>query len=196
MRRRAVEPGMLQVDLLIPEDEMITLQAMVGAASPAETIRAIIDEWMAEQDKQPTHLATSGSSKPFGEKRGQPAAQRGHDAPRSGQDRYPHRGPKPPARGDRPVEAGQDEHPIKAYQRRLREEELHKQRAHRGGNVSRSVGSGNAAPYRNAAGNRATPGEGRASSPPARRDGRPAAHPHHPDGRADAPRPPRKPRLR
>lgn len=179
---------MINVELQIPAEVVEQIQQITGIADATEAVKSVVKQWHEEHNATaaPTTAPAPASNPKVRHKA--PAIHRG-DQPASAarSSRPEHKVPtgnsrQAPQSSNTESAAGREEHPIKAYQRRLREEELHKQHVRRGGNINRTeVGrpANRSAANRPAAGNsRPTPGNNRYESNSA------------------SPRPPRQPRAK
>lgn len=189
MRRQVKKSTMISVELQIPAEVVEQLQQMTGIADASEAVKSVVKQWHEEHSATAAPLAAPApASYPKPRHKASSVRHGDHPATAPRSSRPEHKVPSgnsrqtPQASSTESPTAGREEHPIKAYQRRLHEEEMHKQNVRRGGNMNRSEGgrpANRSAANRPTAGN-STPGNNRyesnsASSRPPRQPRQPRA---------------------
>lgn len=143
MRRMETDPGMTRIEVVVSERELLEVQSLLDAPTPSDAVRILISNKLAaerakrdEQEARRRPRVMPEEAPPEFVKR-QPSEDEWQERRENvGERRWRKSGPvvEEPAK--------KDEHPIRAYQRRVQEEEQHEQRARRGGSLERGNNTG------------------------------------------------------
>lgn len=132
---------MIRVEVVVDESALTEVQALLDAPTPSEAVRILISNRLATErakrdERRRTRRADVPPPEPAPDFPRRASGDEDWKARREthGDRRWRKAGPVV----DEPESGGRNEHPIRAYQRRVEEEEQGKQRARRGGALGRS----------------------------------------------------------
>lgn len=144
MPRRELDPGLVRIEVIIDEKALLEVQSLLDAATPSDAVRILISNRItAERAKRDEmkrqrggHMGMSEAPAPDFPQRAPSEEDWKERREVRGERRWRRAGDvveEPPTAGG----SNRDEHPIRAYQRRVEQEEQDKQHAKRGGSLAR-----------------------------------------------------------